>query len=128
MNALEVIMPMIVLGLAFALKLFIDRTASIPDTISSTLELPVDITFLSISLIVGFTIAPSGETKEGLAWFALYVLVAIFIVFIWRRSVKCFESNSHKSAFWLGALNYLISITAIVHSIKLVTGVASGTL
>ncbi|MCK4935307.1 MAG: hypothetical protein KAR84_00520 [Elusimicrobiales bacterium] len=128
MHALEIIMPIIVLGLAFALKLFIDRTASLPDAISSTLELPVDITFLAISLIVGFTIAPSGETKVGLAWFAFYVLGVIFIVFIWRRSIKCFETNSHKTAFFLGALNYLISITAIVHSIKLVTEVASGTL
>ena len=127
MIPLEIIMPIIVLGLAFLLKLLIDRSASIPDAISSTLELPVDITFLAMSLIVGFTIAPLGQAKEGMAWFALYVFGAILIVFIWRRSIKSFESNSHKTAFFLGVVNYLISITAIVHSIKLVTGGTSGT-
>lgn len=127
MDTLEIIMPAIVLGLSFALKLFIDRSTTLPDTIESVLELPGDITFLASSLIVGFTISSNGNAKEGLAWFSFYIFSAIFIVFLWRRSIKYFTNNSHVVAFCLAAINYLLAITALVNSIKLITGASHGT-
>ena len=110
------------LGLSFMLKLFIDRSTTAPDAIVSTLELPVDITFLSISLIVGYTIAPSGDSKAGLAWFAFYMFAAIFIVFLWRRSIKCFDAGSKKAVIFLAGAHYFLAITALVNSITLITG------
>ncbi len=126
MTLLEVIMPVLVLGLSFMLKLFIDRSTTAPDAIVSTLELPVDIIFLSISLIVGFIIAPSGDAKSGLAWFAFYIFAAIFIVFLWRRSIKSFDSGSQKTVICLAGVNYFLAITALVNSIRLITGGADG--
>ncbi|MBK8725174.1 MAG: hypothetical protein IPL96_03715 [Holophagaceae bacterium] len=122
MKPLELIMPAILLLLSFLLKLLIDRTAKIPDAISSALELPVDITFLAVSLVVGYTISPSGDAKFGLACFGFYILVAIIIVFIWRRSVFYFTIDMRKTTIFLGIFNYFLSTTAIVVSIKLVTG------
>lgn len=119
-------MPVVVLGLSFMLKLFIDRSTTAPDAIVSTLELPVDITFLSISLIVGFTIAPSGDSKAGMAWFAFYMFAAIFIVFLWRRSMKCFDSGSVKTVIMLAGCNYFMAITALVNSIGLISGGSHG--
>jgi hypothetical protein len=115
-------MPVVVLGLSFMLKLFIDRSTTAPDAIVSTLELPVDITFLSISLIVGFTIAPSGDAKAGLAWFAFYMFAAIFIVFLWRRSIKSFDAGGRKTVILLAGANYFLAISALVNSVSLITG------
>lgn len=127
MTSLEITMPVVLLGLSFMLKLFIDRSTTAPDAIVSTLELPVDITFLSISLIVGYTIAPSGDSKAGLAWFAFYMFAAIFIVFLWRRSIKNFDSGSQKTVILLAGVNYFLAITALVNSVSLITGSANGT-
>lgn len=116
-------MPLLVLALAFALKLFIDRTTTLPDAIESALELPVDIVFLATSLVVGYTISPSGSTKEGLAWFGFYILGAILIVFLWRRSRKSYDAKSSKTSLGLAAASYFLSITALVFAIRLVTTV-----
>lgn len=118
--SLSIIMPIVVLGLSFALKMFIDRSTTVNDAICSALELPVDIAFLSISLIVGLTLTPNVDPQQGLAWFGFYICGAIIIVFIWRRSTNIHINSGN--FFWLGLLNYLISITGLVFSIKLLTG------
>lgn len=113
-------MPMIVLCLSFFLKMLVDRTTTAHNAIDSALELPVDISFLSISLIVGFILTPNSNSILGLAWFSFYIVAAIFIVFIWRRSTERHQKQGHY--MFLGFLNYLLSITGLYYSIKLLTG------
>jgi len=119
-------MPTIVLGLSFMLKLFIDRSTTMPQAIESTLELPVDITFLAISLVVGFTISPTGNPREGMVWFAFYMFAAVFIVFLWRRSIRSFDVGHVGSVVLLAGVNYAMAIFALVNSIGLVMGNANG--
>jgi hypothetical protein len=126
MNSLEIVMPGMVLALSFALKLFIDRTATLPDAISSVLELPVDIAFLSMTLIVGYTLSPGSDAKIGLAWFSFYLLGTIFVVAIWRRSIAFFINESHLYSLGLGAMNYIISLVGIFQSVAFLTGGSNG--
>ena len=126
MDSLELIMPAMVLALSFALKLFIDRTATLPDAISSALELPVDIAFLATSLIVGFTLSSTGDPKLGLAWFGFYLLGTVFIVVLWRRSINLFLSEKHFASFCLGGLNYTFALIAIFQSVNFLTGGSNG--
>jgi len=126
LSNLEIIMPAFVLGLSFMLKLFIDRSTTAPQAIESTLELPVDVTVLAMSLIVGFTISPTGNPREGMAWFAFYMFSAVFIVFLWRRSIKCFDAGSIKTLLFLAGTNYLMALSALVNSIRLVMGGSNG--
>lgn len=126
MSHLEILMPGMVLALSFALKLFIDRTATLPDAISSGLELPVDIAFLATSLIVGFTLSSGGDAKQGMAWFAFYLLGTVFVVVIWRRSISLFLSENHFLSLGLGAINYMIALTAIFQSVYFLTGGSNG--
>lgn len=118
--SLSIIMPTIVLGLSFFLKMFIDRQTSANDAIGSALELPVDIVFLSISLIVGFILMPNANTLLGFAWFGCYLVLAILIVFFWRRSTHNHLNNGKYMG--LGFLNYFLSISSLYFSIKLLTG------
>jgi hypothetical protein len=121
LSNLEIIMPIAVLVLSFLSKLFIDRSTTMPQTIESILEFPVDITFLAISLIVGFTISPTGNPRDGMAWFALYMIFAILIVFLWRRSVKCFDNGWSWWLLFCAIINYPLAIYALINAIQLVS-------
>lgn len=122
MQYLNFIMPGVVLLLSFTLKMFIDRSTSGPDAIVSTLELPVDIIFLSISLITGYTLSQGGNPILGFAWFSIYIIGAIIIVVLWRRSIQYFDTNRFILILLIATLNYALSITALVHSIGIISG------
>lgn len=123
MGNLEIIMPVIILVVSFLLKLLIDRSITLNDLIVSGLELPVDILFVALSLIVGFTLAPNNDVKEGLLWFSSYIAIGVFIVFLWRRSTALYTQQKNYYIFAL--LNYIFSLSAIVISINLITGPTS---
>ena len=108
MDYIEIALPLALLFLAFLLKLLIDRSADRPMLGAAILELPVDIIFLSISLIVAFTISNPSNIKEGLFSFVVYIIISIFVVFLWRRSVSAFESNQYILCPILAGINYLI--------------------
>ena len=105
MNQLEIILPIALLALEFVLKLFIDRSATLPVLIRSVLELPVDISFLATSLIVAFTILSPSNSEEGLVRFVIYLIGTVLVIFGWRRSVAFFEQD-HR---WRAALLWLVS-------------------
>jgi hypothetical protein len=125
MSYVDIGMPVLLLVLAFMLKLLVDRSTTAPVFIESLLELPVDITFLAMSFIVAFTLGSSGKADEGMFTFLVYVVSAIAIVFIWRRSISLFENDK---LFWsgsLGVLNYSISITGVVYALNLLKEIVS---
>ena len=106
MQSLNIILPLALLALAFFLKLLIDRQVDIPDFIQSICELPVDINFLSLSFIVAFTLSVDDRKDEGLLNCLYYVIAAIIIVFLWKRSLKLFEI---KKWTWLLLLFFNLS-------------------
>jgi len=123
MTALEIALPASLMVLAFLLKLFIDRSTTAPVLIKSLYELPVDMAFLAMSLIVAFTIGSKDNPSKGLLYFILYTVGAIFVVFLWRRSIKYFEENKNTISGFLAALNYSGTLLGAYISIKLVIGV-----
>lgn len=124
MNVLEIALPGTILLLSFLLKLFIDRTATVPDFISSIFELPVDVAFLATSLVAAFTLSMSDKVRvgEGLVSFVIYVVGSIFIVVFWRRSHRLFLSDKIWSSFFITVLGYILCGYGLVHAISIVTG------
>jgi len=123
MTALEIALPASLMVLAFLLKLLIDRSTTAPVLIKSLYELPVDMAFLGMSLIVAFTIGSKDNPSKGLFYFILYTMGAICVVFLWRRSIKYFEENKNTISGFLAALNYSGTLLGAYISIKLVIGV-----
>ena len=121
MDFLEIALPIVLLALAFLLKLLIDRTATIPYFVHALLELPVDIAFLATSFVVAFTIATPSSVKSGLLTFCLYISVAVVLVFIWRRSMYLFECDRLVSASLLALVNYVVSAYGLAMAIGIVT-------
>ncbi|HCT5133760.1 hypothetical protein [Aeromonas caviae] len=117
----DVILPSILLALAFILKLSIDREVDIPNTIYALLELPVDILFLATSFIVAFVIAAKPpETTLGFMYFGSYLLAAAVTVFIWRKACHCFEKGHIKTTIFISLLNYGLCATALVRAIGMI--------
>lgn len=116
-----VILPGILLLLAFFLKLSIDREVDIPNSIYAFLELPVDVVFLAISFIAAFTIASNSPDNElGFIYFVCYIFLAGFTVFLWRKACRLFEAGKHMSTIGVSVLNYIICAACLVRAIELI--------
>lgn len=121
MDHLDVVLPAILVLMAFILKIVVDRTATLPDLISATLELPVDMAVLATSFIISFTIASPKNSASGLLHFTVYIFSSILVVVLWRRSTKAFTADKLWLSLLLGALNYLLCLTGLWRSVALLS-------
>lgn len=117
MNQLEIALPIILLLLAFILKLSIDRTIEVPNLIQAICELPVDIEFLSISFLIAFTIGKDADTGKGLFFCFVFIFIAVIVVILWRKCLKLFEKGNK---FWilLLSINFILSSFSLFQSMK----------
>jgi hypothetical protein len=125
-------MPILLLALSFAIKLFVDRSVGIVEFIQSLFELPTEIAALAVSMIVAFIISDPKNTELGLAYFVLYIVGVILVVFLWRRSLKLLIETKRGTsrirynlqaciACAMAVVNYGIATTGLVHSVGLIT-------
>lgn len=94
MDHLDIVLPIILLFLAFILKLSIDRSIEVPNLIQAICELPVDMEFLSISFLIAFTIGKDTDTGKGLFFCFVYICIAVIVVILWRKCLKLFEKGN----------------------------------
>ena len=118
---IEIALPGVLLLAKFLLKLVVDRSASLPDFISAILALPVDIVFLSASLLAGHVISSPDNVKEGLILFTGCICLSLVIVLIWRRSEGQFTKDKPLAAATLGLINIGAATTTLVYSLSLLT-------
>ena len=117
MEHLDLILTIVLLGLAFILKLSVARPVDVPDIIQALVELPVDIIFLAISFGVAFTIAEKNNTGKGLFYSFVFIFLAVIVVMLWRLSIKFFTQKSRK---WIVVfmINVGISCLCLFQSTK----------
>ena len=120
MISLDISLPVVLLVLAFLLKLLIDRASTAPIIIQSLMELPVDIAFLAMSFVVAYTIKAGDKFGEGLLLFIIYIISTIVIVFFWRRSNVYFESDCYIRVGFLTSCNYIASISGVCIALNLI--------
>lgn len=122
MPPIEVLLPIVLLVLAFLLKLFIDRSVDLPLFIQSVMELPVDIAFLASSFVIAYTIAFTTQHNDGILYFLIYVIGSIIVILGWRRAERFLDDSKYFSAVLLVVICYGLAISGIVISIKLLIG------
>jgi hypothetical protein len=122
MNSAGYLLSILLLGLSFLLKLFIDRRTDIPIFINAILELPVDINFVGLSFTIAFIIKDSKNIESGLITFCCYLLVSIITVFLWRKSGWCFEKNKIAWTIILALVNLFLSSILLLKSLELLIG------
>ena len=119
MNHLEIILPGILLLIAFLLKLVVDRSLDVPNTIQAVCELPVDILFLALSFVVAHTIANKNNINEGLVFCYIGLAFAIVVIVLWRKSLNYFLVDN-KIWILLFFINLCISGYTIKRSVDLI--------
>lgn len=117
----KILLPSILLFMAFVLKLVVDQKAELPDLIRAVLALPVDIVFLATSLVVGFTIASPQRLNQGIPLFTGYLLVAVVHVLLWRRSERLFLADNFRWTIILSLVNYILCSIGLFYAVQLVS-------
>lgn len=120
-----VLLPTAIVGLAFLLKLVVDRTAAVPDMVLALLELPVDIAFLALSFLAGAVISMPTAAADGLVLFIGYVVGSVLVVVLWRRSHRAFLEERWRHTTVQALLNYVLCVTALVVAIRVLTSGSS---
>ena len=122
---IEIALPGVLLLAKFLVKLVVDRSATLPDFISAILALPVDIIFLSASLLAGHVISSPNSLKEGLVLFIGCICLSLVVVLLWRRSDGHFTKDRYIAAAALGLLNIGAATATLVYALSLLTALAS---
>ena len=119
MEHLNIILPGLLVLIAFLLKLVVDRSVEIPNTIQAIIELPVDIVFLALTFSVAFTLTSVENQANGLFYGFVGFAFAIVVVLLWKKTQKFFISGS-KWWILLIFLNLSLSGYAVIKSVELV--------
>lgn len=98
---INTILPIALVVIAFIMKLFMDRSATLPLIIRSLYEVPVDVIFLALSFTTAYTITDTSHVTVGMFYLYIFLIAALIIVVLWRRSIVLFELN-HR--FWSALL------------------------
>ena len=127
MDNLNIILPGVLVVIAFLLKLLVDRNLDIPNAIQATCGLPVDIIFLSLTFGVAFTISDIKNQPIGLFYCFIGIAISIIVVLLWRKSLKFFL-NKNKCWILLLSINLLISSYSIMKSVNLIVNNTDSTI
>ena len=113
-NGLKYILTVILLLLQFSLKLFLDRKVTTYFFALSVFELPTNIFFISLTLIAGYILTSKSDVSQEFIFFIAILLILIFSVVLWRRSVDNLEKKKFAFAFWLCLANYFICLPVLI--------------
>jgi hypothetical protein len=119
MEHLDIILPGLLVLIAFLLKLVVDRSVEIPNAIQAIIELPVDIVFLALTFSVAFTLTSIKNQANGLFYGFVGFAFAIIVVLLWKKTQKLFISGS-KWWILLIFINLSLSGYAVIKSVELV--------
>ena len=117
----EIALPGVLLITKFLQKLVVDRSATLADFIQAVFAVPVDIVFLSASLIAGYVISSPSKTKEGLVIFIGCICLSMLVVLIWRRCEGKFTKDKYLAAITLALVNMFISGSTLMYALSLLT-------
>ena len=120
MEHLNIILPGLLVLIAFLLKLIVNQEVDIPKTIESLLGLPVDIVFLALTFSVAFTLSSVENQREGLFYCFVGFIIAMIVVLFWKISQSLFVD---KRKIWILLLfiNLTLAGFAVYKSIEILT-------
>jgi hypothetical protein len=121
MTIFEIGIAAIILGIQFIMKLFVGRSPSIPEAIEAVYDLPVDIAFLAASFAAAYCIKSPNGASVGLIHLLVYLLVAVIVVFLSRKSTESFYKPEYTLSAALAVMNYSIAASTLVLGMDLVS-------
>jgi len=125
---LEIAMAISLLFIAFFLKLCVNRKVTKNVFITSVLELPMDVIFLSLGFTVSMMIVDVDPSRFrlGLFMFMIQLISAVIVIIFCRSSLKAYKDKEASSQLLFAltiVASYLLSlITYIIVAIILFGG------
>ncbi|WP_411824634.1 hypothetical protein [Leptospira sp. 'Mane'] len=120
MEKIEILIPLLLLALIFILKAFVNRETSLSQLLSATLELPVDIIFLSLSFYSAYLI--NQNNLDGtLLIFILGIIIGVITIVFWRISIKLAENEERLNSILLTVINFFISGSCLFASVVVIS-------
>lgn len=119
---LEIALPVLLVIIAFLLKLFMDRSATVPLIVQSLYELPVDVLFLAMSFSIAAAITSEKSRDSALFHAFLFLVVILLGVVAWRRSIIFFEDEKRLLSAIIFVLNAAAAAYCLTVSINTLIG------
>lgn len=119
MEYLNVILPLILVLMAFILKLVVDKEVDLPSSIQAIIELPIDLIFLAITFYVATILSNSSIQNEGLLYSFIGLFISIIVVLISKKCSKLFINKRTKTWLLLLLFNIMVSSFSIIHAVGL---------
>ena len=119
MEYLNVILPLILVLMAFILTLVVDKEVDLPSSIQAIIELPIDLIFLAITFYVATILSNSSIQNEGLLYSFIGLFISIIVVLISKKCSKLFINKRTKTWLLLLLFNIMVSSFSIIHAVGL---------
>jgi hypothetical protein len=118
---LDVCLPLILILMAFLLKLSMDRGVTFPLFICSLFELPVDVLFVALTFLTGYTISDIKHRDIGLVSLFATLFFTYLAIILWRRSLNNFDGTNYFRAASLFVINGSMAAYILYHVVLLLT-------
>ncbi|HEV2882288.1 MAG TPA: hypothetical protein VGX24_13490 [Pyrinomonadaceae bacterium] len=128
-KSLPWLLPLVLLVLKFVLKLWIAEQHNALNLWKGVLQTPVDIGFLSLSLIASAIIKASGDVNVSSKYAALVMALVISFIYValiaisivlWKATPTNFTKRDICIATIVGLLNYALTIGMLVYGVILI--------
>ncbi|MFY0405681.1 hypothetical protein [Solicola sp. PLA-1-18] len=110
--------PALILAYKFAMRVMIDKEVSFPDFIKQLLSLPIDISFLAVSLVAGLLVVTQDVDERDLALLVASMIVGAVAVFLSRRSDRFFTESRIGMLFVPLTINLFITVGLLVYIVS----------
>lgn len=117
-NALWLV-PVVLLLLQFAMKLWIGEGISGLATWRQLLQSPVEIGFLALSFVASLVISSPTRANPAFVTCLIFFVLLFASILIWKLSPIALNARDIKISFALFALNSAITIPMLVFSINM---------
>ncbi|AHD09035.1 hypothetical protein PhaeoP75_01307 [Phaeobacter gallaeciensis] len=119
MEYLEIILPTLLLLIAFGYKNVVDKRFKMADFIERALEVPVEIVFLSASFLVAYTLKDINNHAFGLLSLLIGILITTLVYITSKRSHEAFLNDELGSCKLFAACSFLPSLFSYFFCVKL---------
>ncbi len=129
-----ILFTLLLLILAFCLKVYLNRTPSLVDYLKACCELPVDIMFMNIAFIISYRIAQTNiwiknkatiteEMNGNFSYFVIYLVMTIGVIVLWRYADKSLNEQKLKKFTIFTIISYIIALGAMFFALVKLYGV-----
>jgi len=119
---LDVILPAVIVLLAFVLRLVVDRTVDLVVFLEALFDLPIDIVLLAISFAAAVSITQPAFTSTGIILSLIFIIFLVVGCLLARRSKEALDQDHYLSSGAFCLANFVISSFSLFACVSFVTG------